>query len=100
MICTGRGDTDGGHCCWIHGEICEFLFVNRGGWRRCRLHSDWGNLTELAEWANAPIGQWFAENHPGYDCGDWPQNIPEVMAKERGLCCWNETVEVNLGNMD
>ena len=98
MICTGKGDTDGGHCCWINGELCQFLFTDRGGTPRCKLHAEWGNLTELAEWVNAPIGQWFTERHPGFECGDWPQNIPEAMALD-GRCCWNEVVEVTLGNV-
>lgn len=97
-ICTGRGDRDGGHCCWIDGEICGFLFTDRGGTPRCRLYSEWGNLTELAEWVDAPVGRWFADRYPGFECGDWPQNIPEVMARGAGLCCWNE--EVSLGNLD
>ena len=97
--CTGRGDTDGGHCCWINGEVCQFLFTDRGGTPRCRLFSDWGNLKNLEEWLAAPIGQWFADRYPDSECGDWPQNIPEVMASGSGVCCWNEVVEVSLGNV-
>jgi len=95
-VCNGRGDTDGGHCCWINGEVCGFLFIDRGGTPRCRLHSEWGNLMELKEWADAPIGRWFADRYPGYECKDWPQNIPEAMALS-GRCCWN--TEVSLGDL-
>ena len=93
MICTGRGDTDGGHCCWVRGELCEFLFTDRGGTPRCKLHDQWPNLLFLAEWVNAPIGQAFAEDNPGYTCADYPQNIPNLKG---GRCCWNE---VTLGNV-
>jgi len=97
-ICTGKGDTDGGHCCWINGEVCGFLFIDRGGTPRCGLWGEWGDLASNVEWVKAPIGRWFAENHPGYDCSDWPQNIPEAMALP-GRCCWNTEVEVSLGDL-
>lgn len=89
-VCTGRGDTDGGHCCWIAGEVCKFLFTDRGGTPRCALFDEWHRLHELEEWRYSPIGDWFAANYPGYTCKDWPQNIPEVMASTAGKCCWNE----------
>lgn len=92
MACNGRGDS-GGHCCWIKGQVCEFLFVNRGGTPRCSL---WDEMP-TPEWENAPVGQWFAETRPGYTCRDWPQNIPEVMAEGVGLCCWQEVADGNLG---
>ena len=95
MTCTGRGDTDGGHCCYINGEVCQFLFTDRGGTPRCKLFSEWGNLYEVGEWVNSPVGQWFADKYPGFECGDWPQNIPAVMASN-GRCCWNDTVKVAL----
>ena len=94
IICNGRGD-NGGHCCVINGEVCGFLFTDRGGTPRCSLFDEWGRLADNPEWVAAPVGRWFAEQHPGYDCGDWPQNIPEVMAEvESGrvnptaVCCW------------
>lgn len=99
MICTGRGDTDGGHCCYINGEVCQFLFTDRGGTPRCKLFSEWGKLDLNNEWVNSPIGSWFASRYPGYECGDWPQNIPAVMESQAGKCCWNDAVEVTLGNV-
>lgn len=83
-VCNGRGDS-GDHCCYIGGEVCRFLFTDRGGTPRCTLHDQWGSLNENPEWVAAPVGQWFAANYQGFDCGDWPQNIPNVRG---GLCCW------------
>ncbi len=93
ILCNGRGG-DGGHCCWIDGKVCEFLFTDRGGTPRCSIFDQFsGDSHPSQEWLDAPVGQWFAETYPGYHCGDWPQNIPEVMAKADvtgpfGLCCW------------
>jgi hypothetical protein len=91
LQCSGKGG-NGGHCCWINGEVCQFLFTDRGGTPRCQLYSDWGNLYEIGEWVNSPIGEWFALNHPGLECADWPQNIPEAMESPTGKCCWQEVV--------
>ncbi len=88
--CTGRGDTNGGHCCYIEGKVCEFLFVNRGGVPRCSI---WDEM-DSNKWRRSEVGKWFAKTYPGFNCQDWPQNIPEAMAAGRGLCCWNEPVEV------
>ena len=85
--CTGRGDS-GDHCCYIGGKVCEFLFTDRGGTPRCALFSQWGSLETVLEWRQAPVGEWFAANNPGAVCGDWPQNLPAVMASSSGLCCW------------
>lgn len=87
MGCTGTGD-NGDHCCYIAGEVCEFLFINRGGVPRCTLIDEWGRLADNPKWVAAPVGQWFADNHPGFDCGDWPQRIPQVMRTGIGLCCY------------
>jgi hypothetical protein len=85
VVCTGTGST-GDHCCYIGGEVCEFL--DRSDPRRplCGVWDTMGDET----WQNAPVGQWFARKYPGYTCIDWPQNIPEVMARGRGLCCWGD----------
>ena len=88
VSCTGRG-ADGGHCCWIGGQVCEFLDTS-GELPRCGL---WDiQMKRSSRWRDAPVGQWFAETHPGFDCKDWPQNIPVEMAKADitgpyGLCC-------------
>jgi len=82
IICNGRGDGKGGHCCWINGEVCEFLFTDRGGTPRCGVWDEMGTV----KWREAPVGVWFAERYPGYDCQDWPQNIPEAP----NTCCWSD----------
>ena len=84
VTCTGNGDS-GDHCCYINGKICEFL-TYEDSLPRCSL---WGRpLKDLYIWKISPVGRWFDATHPGYDCYDWPQNIPEAMAAGRGLCCW------------
>ena len=89
VVCNGRGD-NGGHCCWIAGKVCEFL-IEEDGVPRCSLWSV--QMRKSSKWRDAPVGLWFKKTYPGYDCKDWPQNIPEAM--ERGakvgpyaLCCW------------
>ena len=84
VTCTGQGDVGGGHCCWINGEVCQFLFTNREGIPRCSIWDD----MPTPEWKQAPVGQMFAKRWPWKTCRDWPQKIPEVMAKGVGLCCW------------
>lgn len=84
--CNGRGD-GGDHCCYIYGKVCQFL-VRVNGLPRCSLWPYANRLADVAEWRSAPVGQRFAEKNPGYDCKDWPQNIPEVMATGIGLCCY------------
>jgi len=82
-VCTGRG-AGGDHCCYIEGQVCQFL-VTQDGLPRCSLWS--GQMLGNPEWEQAPVGRFLAR-YPGKDCHDWPQNIPEVMATGRGLCCW------------
>lgn len=89
VICTGQGDAGGDHCCYIYGEVCELLDTS-GPIPRCSV---WDRMNEPV-WTESPVGRLFAERYPGYDCKDWPQNIPEVMAKGRGLCCWNGRSEM------
>ena len=84
--CDG-GLKRGDHCCWINGEECEFLLFE-DGMARCALWSE--DMKGLKSWQLAPVGRWFAETHPGFDCKDWPQNIPDEMEKGIGLCCWQE----------
>lgn len=84
VVCNGQGDVDGGHCCWIDGKVCELLDTS-GPIPRCSV---WGRWDEPV-WTDSPAGKFFAGRYPGFNCSDWPQRIPEVMASGRGLCCWN-----------
>lgn len=90
------------HCCWIGGVACPHLGENIVMGRRwaCTLlveYGSWGAVYESVEYQATAAAAFFTENHPGKGCGDWPQNIPEVMAEGIGLCCWN--TEVSLGNL-
>jgi len=87
-VCTGRGDRDGGHCCWVGGEVCELLFIDRGGNPRCSVWGKWDEEPYLS----SPVARSYEKTWPGkgYHCGDWPQNIPEVMGTSVGACCWQE----------
>ena len=92
MICSGQGDTDGGHCCWVAGEVCELLDVT-GPVPRCSLLVElgsWDKVHKDRRWKRAPVGLWMKDAYPGYGCGDWPQNIPAVMEAGIGLCCWRD----------
>lgn len=85
VLCQGRGDTNGDHCCWINGQVCQFLDTS-DNIPRCSM---WNKMHQK-RYKDSPIGQWMAENYPGKDCKDWPQNIPEVMtAPGANLCCWS-----------
>ena len=83
MICTGRGDIGGGHCCWVEGGLCQFLTFDNT-LPRCTI---WDKMSGPV-WDESPIGKTFAKDHPGFTCRDWPQNIPKVMARGVGLCCY------------
>ena len=87
-ICNGKGD-NGDHCCYINGQVCEFLFTGfsvEGYIPRCMV---WDEM-DTEKWRNSPVGRWMTERYPGYTCRDWPQNIPEIMATARNLCCWGK----------
>ncbi len=84
-VCTGRGDVDSGHCCWVNGEVCAYLDES-GEVPRCKL---WGKM-DSPQYKRSKAGKYFAERYPGFTCEDWPQNIPEVMAAGVGLCCWGD----------
>lgn len=87
-VCNGRGDRDGGHCCWIGGEVCELLTHDESGTPRCSV---WGEFDNPV-WLESRVGRWFADGYPGFTCADWPQNIPEAMSSTSGKCCWQEVV--------
>lgn len=83
IVCNQSGE-----CCTFESGPCEFLTSDN----RCSLHASWGHLRSIPAWRAAPVGQWFARQHPGSECKDWPQNLPEVMGNPTaGKCCWEVT---------
>lgn len=86
MTCQATVDD---HCCVILGQVCQWLTDDI----KCGLHGEWGRLWDNPAWRAAPVGRFFARSWPEqrYDCSDWPQNIPSEMARQSGLCCWQET---------
>ncbi len=81
-ICTGRGDADGGHCCWVNGKVCEFLIENHGGRRfACGL------MVELGDWQTvhtssrySPLAIVFADEGL---CGDWQPKAGQCCREDR-----------------
>ena len=80
VVCTGRGDSVGSHCCFVGGSVCEFL-VDNGipGDKRFRC----GLMLELGDWDKvhadpryAPLAiHWKGQSL----CGDWQPKV--------GVCC-------------
>lgn len=94
--CTGRGP-DGSHCCYVNGEVCPALILVEDR-PRCSLLMDLGSWEAVhtdPRYQALPVAAWFEKTHPGYGCGDWPQNIPEVMARPRGRCCYDRKEEAS-----
>ena len=95
-VCNGAG-SEGDHCCYIDGHICEFLDLQNGPEPpRCSVwhifdRDDPDEVTRLA-WKRAPIGRFFARRYPGFNCRDWPQKIPPELLEGAGLCCWSEVL--------
>lgn len=95
--CNGRG-ANGSHCCYINGKECPLLEVGPLGRPSCSVWGKWDSQPYLS----SAIAESFATHHPGMNCSDWPQNIPEVMAQadELGpfaLCCWGRGNRGNMG---
>ena len=92
VTCTGLGDR---HCCWIAGVECPHLEENTVEGRRwvcglLRRLGSWDDAYLSPEYLDTMAAASFAVHHPGYGCGDWPQNIPEAMTDVSGKCCWQE----------
>ena len=96
IVCTGRGDArTGDHCCWIAGELCPHLEEGTVPGRRwvCGLYRELGSWEQVyadPRYLASDAAAWFADAYPGFGCGDWPQNIPVVMARSGNLCCWGD----------
>lgn len=77
------------HCCWINGRVCPYLEEGTVEGRRWVC----GLLRELGSWAAVYTDPRYqttdaAQYLAPFGCGDWPQNLPDVMANGHGLCCF------------
>ncbi len=81
VVCNGRGDVNGDHCCYINGEVCQYLFTDRGGTPRCSIFD---TAPDVEGYDESPVGLYFVEFYPGFTCRDWPQNIPAAPNQ----CCF------------
>lgn len=77
--CSGRGDAQGGHCCWVNGVVCEFLVV---GGHESRAFAC-GLMVELGDWAKVHADPRYAPIAVVMEteglCGDWQP--------QAGTCC-------------
>jgi len=99
IICNGNNDY---HCCWIAGQVCPHLEEGTVAGRRwaCGLyreHGSWEKVYASAEYRATAAAASFKVHHPGYGCGDWPQNIPEAIESVSGKCCWQEVNDGDVG---
>ncbi len=90
MICTGNNMD---HCCWINGAVCPYLEENTVEGRRwaCGLLRElgsWEAVYASNEYQTTDAAAMFVDVWPGFGCGDWPQNIPDVITSPSGNCCW------------
>ena len=88
MPCHGNGDD---HCCWLP-EPCEFLQENVAGRRwscvlRRKLPS-WDAVHKDPRYLRSKAHAVMAELYPGFECGDYPDKIPEAMSVPGGKCCY------------
>lgn len=80
--CTGRGDADGGHCCWVGGMVCEFLVENYKDRRfACGLMAELGDWDKVhADTRYSALAIHFADSGV---CGDWQPKIGQCCREER-----------------
>ena len=82
--CTGRGDVNGDHCCYLSGRVCDFLIDTKtpGDERfRCGLMAELGDWTKVhTDPRYVTIGHHFNVDPGGVGlCGDWQPKA--------GQCC-------------
>lgn len=71
--CDGRGDRDGNHCCYVDGQVCEFLEENTVPGR----HWVCGLRRELGDWDLVHADPRYQPIHEIWvrtgtqDCGDF-----------------------------
>ena len=91
MTCHGNGED---HCCWLGGEVCQYLEENTVPGRRwaCGLRrraGSWSAVYESVAYRRNVKPKLRALNV--VDCGDWPQLAPDVVGS---LCCFETPIEV------
>ncbi len=89
-VCTGNSTE---HCCWINGVVCPYLEENTVEGRRwacglLRKLGSWEAVYDSSEYQTSDAAAMFTAVWPGFGCGDWPQDIPGVLASPSGNCCW------------
>lgn len=88
--CHGNGED---HCCYVRGEVCEFLEENTIEGRRWVC----GLLRELGSWDKVHEDPRYIDRvqpaWDGFDCGTWPWVLPDerlIGASASALCCFGE----------
>jgi hypothetical protein len=86
------------HCCVYRGVDCPFLEENTVEGRRwaCALYrelQDWDLVILDKRYLDEVQPLYESIGKPDWNCRDYPQNIPEVMAQFGGKCCWNKPDE-------
>jgi hypothetical protein len=74
MICEGNIED---HCCWVAGEVCEFLQENTVPGRRwaCGLlvkYGDWESVYIATEYDSVRTKFMDIKFDDDMRCGDWP----------------------------
>lgn len=78
MSCSGNGMD---HCCYLIGRVCPHLEEATVPGRHwvCGLYRElgsWDAVEADARYLRDVQPMWDIK-HPGFGCGDWPQNMPE-----------------------
>lgn len=89
LHCHGNDE----HCCVFAGIDCPFIEDGMVTGRRwsCGLYrelQDWDMVLADPRYIEIVQPMYDSIGRPDWNCKDWPQNIPEVMAQPSGRCCW------------
>jgi hypothetical protein len=86
LACTGRGTAGGSHCCFVDGEVCEFLQDSGvvGDERfHCGLRAELGSWVAVhADLRYQPIGEHFTSVGTAL-CGDWQPRAEQCCREVR-----------------
>lgn len=90
--CHGNGKK---HCCWIEGEVCEYLEENTVPGRRwaCGLYREmgsWDAVHKSKEHKDLRNKTWKGTKAYKLLCGDWPQKMQGWDCEQTsGACCFS-----------